>query len=86
VLGVLVALGAVAGLVKIAIARTTRPVRKTTWAEARLAKLERKLVARTIRLDEAEDGLVLARKLGRKDLTPGFAKAIFVMRKIRPLV
>jgi hypothetical protein len=81
----LTALGVVAGLVVLAVRSTTRPVRSVAWAKIRLKNLASK-PRNQITLDEAEDGLVLSRRLKVKPLEREFAKLILKLRKNRPVV
>ena len=83
--GVLLAMGAVAGIVKIAVNRARAPMKGEAWMKWRLGMLAKKPVTR-LKLDEAEDGLVLARRLGQKVLERRFGMVVTALRKRRPLV
>lgn len=78
--GLLVAAALTFGLVRAAAARSTR---KHLGESARFASSASKLARKTITLDEAEDGAVLARKFGNMDLEKKFVKAAQTLRKER---
>lgn len=82
---VIAALAIVTGLVVAAIKSTTRPVKNIEWAKIRLAHLARKPVKK-LTLDEAEDGVVLSRRLGQRDMGKEFAKHAARLRKKRPVI
>lgn len=79
----LLAVSAVAGLVGYAIRRSTGPAQKPMDERMKLERL--KLVER-LTLDEAEDGLVLARRYGDKGAEVKFRVEVLRLKKKRMLV
>jgi hypothetical protein len=75
----------VAGLVVAAMRSTSRPVKNIEWAKIRLAHLVRKPRVK-LTLDEVEDGIVLARRLGKKDIEKEFALVAKRLKQRRPMV
>ena len=78
--GLIVAAALTFGLVKAAAAKSTR---KKLRESARFASSSSKLAQKTITLDEAEDGAVLARKCGNVNLEKKFINAAKLLRKGR---
>ena len=75
-------LGAIAlvwGLTYAGVKWSENPARKTDAEKKTLMKLKAKPAA-TMTLDEAEDGLVLARRYGDRD----FAKFVQVRNRLKP--
>lgn len=72
--GVLAALGIVGALVVFTnVEKSDEPVLKPAVEKVRLAWLARK---RSLTLPEAEDGLVLSRRLGERDLERKFERVV----------
>jgi hypothetical protein len=84
-IAVLLALGLVGGMVGFAIKETLDPAVKPAFLKFKLARLAKKPVT-NLKLDEAEDGVVLARRLGRKDLEKKFAGVVTILKKKRPAI
>jgi hypothetical protein len=80
---ILFGLGAIAGLVGYAIRRATGP--STKPLDERY-KLERLKMRKVLTLDEAEDGLVLARRYGDRKAQLRFQIEVIRLRKLRPPV
>jgi hypothetical protein len=78
--GLLFAVSLVGGLVGYAIRRTTGP--STKPADERM-KLERLKMRKVLTLDEAEDGLVLARRYGDKSSEVRFRIEALKLKKKR---
>jgi hypothetical protein len=76
------ALAAVGGLVVLACHEKDEPSIKPALEKLKLARLARLPTSR-LSLDEAEDGVVLSRRLGEKDLEKRFAAVAFALRKQR---
>lgn len=74
------AVGAVAGLVGYAIRRSTGP--STKPMDERM-KLERLKLRKVLTLDEAEDGLALARRYGDKATEVKFRIEVIKLKKKR---
>ena len=83
--GLITALMAVGGLIAIAQHEATEPTIKPAIWKLRLAKLAL-LPRRKITLDQAEDGVILSRRLGEKDLERQFEELATILRKRRPRV
>jgi hypothetical protein len=81
--GLIIALGTVGSLVSLALREASEPTIKPALMRHRLAALARVPMDR-LTLDQAEDGVVLSRKLGERDLEKRFAQAAIVLRKHRP--
>jgi hypothetical protein len=82
-LGILMGIGVVLGLGRLALSRADDPAPGRDWEAgelARLASLTR------LTLDQAEDGLVLSRRYGRRDLERRFAVVVSRLRKTRPRI
>jgi hypothetical protein len=79
-LPLLIGLAAVGGLVKIAIDKVTGPSKKPYVEQQKLESLKAK---RTLTLNEAEDGLVLARRYRDKKAEVRFAIEVGKLRKKR---
>lgn len=69
---VLIAFTIVGGLVTVAYREATDPVIKPDWQKLKLARLA-SIPIRKLTLDQAEDGVVLSRRLGEHDLERHFA-------------
>lgn len=76
----LLAIGAVSGLVGYAIRRSTGP--STKPMDERM-KLERLKLRKVLTLDDAEDGLVLARRYGDKSSEVRFRIEVLKLKKKR---
>lgn len=81
-LGLLVPLALVAGLVKLAWREREEPVLHEAVARARLAKILGTPRGK-LKLDQAEDGVVLSRRLGRPRLEREFRREVARMKKTR---
>ena len=79
--GLLLAIGAVSSLVGYAIRRSTGP--STKPMDERM-KLERLKLRKVLTLDDAEDGLVLARRYGDKSSEVRFRIEVLKLKKRRP--
>lgn len=79
---VLLALGLVGGLVSFAVRETVSPTIKPNMEKAKLEKLKSKELSQ-LKLNEAEDGAVLARRYGDKRAESYFKHAISGLRKKR---
>ncbi len=85
-LPILMALGAVSGLVAFAMKRTLDTGRDERRERSRLAALVAKPIG-TLTLDEAEDGKVLARRYGAsRQASDRFASVVTELRKRRARV
>jgi len=80
--GVLIAFVLVGGLVKLSFREATDPVIKPAVEKLRLAKLAAMPPSR-LTLDQAEDGVVLSRRLGEKELARRFAMVVKVLKTRR---
>ena len=69
----LIAFGFVGGLVRVAWGQAAEPTLRPAWRRAKLARLAR-IPERLLRLDQAEDGLVLSREFKAPDLAEKFGK------------
>ena len=74
---------AVGSLVAIAQHEAAEPTIKPAIWKLRLARLA-SLPRKKITLDQAEDGVILSRRLGEKDLEGRFEELAKVLRKRRP--
>jgi hypothetical protein len=83
VLGILAGITVIVGLGRLALSRADDPVRGRDWEAGKLAKLAS---LETLTLDQAEDGLVLSRRYGRRDLERRFASEVSRLRKMRPKI
>ena len=61
--GLIIAFGLVGGLVKVAYGQSVEPTFKPAWRKAKLVRLV-KIPLDKLKLDQAEDGAVLAREFG----------------------
>jgi hypothetical protein len=78
----LAALGSVGLLARVAVVeKSDDPVLRPALQAGRLAKILAASGRRRLTLAEAEDGLVLARRLGRGDLAGKFEKKVSELRK-----
>lgn len=75
------AIGLVSGLVGYAIRRTTGPSTKPMDERMKLGRLK---LRKVLTLDEAEDGLVLARRYGDKSAEVKFRIEVLKLKKRRP--
>jgi hypothetical protein len=82
-LAMIIAFAAVGGFVAFAYRESDKPVVKPALRKLRLARLAR-IPTNKITLDEAEDGVVLSRRLGERDLERRFAKVARNLRSKRP--
>ena len=69
----LVAFGLVGGLVRVAWGQAAEPTLRPAWRRAKLVRLAR-IPERLLKLDQAEDGLVLSREFEAPDLAEKFGK------------
>jgi len=81
--GLITALVAVSSLVAIAQHEAAEPTIKPAIWKLRLAGLAR-APRKKITLDQAEDGVILSRRLGERDLEKRFETLAKVLRKKRP--
>ena len=81
--GLIIALVAVGSLVAIAQHEAAEPTIKPAIWKIRLAMLA-SLSRKKLTLDQAEDGVILSRRLGEKDLEKRFEAVAKVLRKSRP--
>ncbi len=79
-LAVLGALGLVGGIVWLGATRTVEKSIKSNLEKQKLVKLTKK---KKLSLDEAEDGVVLARRFKNSKLASQFEKEAVVLRKNR---
>ena len=80
--GLITALAAVGSLIAIAQHEAAEPTIKPAIWKLRLAKLAL-LPERKITLDQAEDGVILSRRLGEKELETRFETLAKILRKKR---
>ena len=73
-LALLVALGLVGGLVRVAWGQAEEPTLRPAWRRAKLARLAR-IPEHILKLDQAEDGIVLSREFGASELAAKFKAA-----------
>jgi hypothetical protein len=83
--GLITALVAVGSLIAIAQHEAAEPTIKPAIWKLRLARLAA-LPRMKITLDQAEDGVILSRRLGEKNLEKRFEDMAKVLRKKRPKV
>ena len=81
--GLFITIGAISGLVVLAHRQAAEPTIKPALLRMRLAKLAR-MPGNSLTLDQAEDGVVLSRKLGEPDLERRFAAVVKSLRSKRP--
>ena len=81
--GLLISIGAVSGFVVLAHHQAAEPNIKPALMKLRLARLAR-IPGRKLTLDQAEDGVVLSRRIGEPDLERRFAKVAASLRSKRP--
>jgi hypothetical protein len=67
----LIALGFVGGLVKVAWGQADEPTIRPAWRRAKLIRLTR-IPPRLLKLDQAEDGIVLSREFEAPELAKRF--------------
>jgi len=82
---VLVALGLIGGIVAFAVRETLDPTVKPYFMKKKLAALAKKKDSE-LKLDEAEDGIVLARRLNLPALERRFLLVAQALRKKRVMV
>ncbi len=80
--GLITAFAVVGGLVAAAYREKADPVIKPAWQKTRLAMLAGTPI-KQLTLGQAEDGVVLARKLGEHDLERRFAVVAIRLKKGR---
>lgn len=79
----LIALGFVGGLVRVAWGQADEPTIRPAWRKTKLIRLAR-IPPRLLKLDQAEDGLVLSREFEAPELAAKFnAAAARLKRKPR---
>jgi hypothetical protein len=83
-LGFLASLVAVGGFIAFACHDADEPMVKPAWLKLKLVRLVKRINSHKITLDEAEDGMVLSRKLGEKGLEKRFAVVATRLRTHRP--
>lgn len=76
-------IGAIIGLVSFAVTRGARPERVDKAERTRLEHLK---LRRILSLDDAEDGLVLARRYGDGEAGKKFAAELSVLKSKRPKI
>ena len=81
--GLLMAIGAVGGFVMLAQHEVAEPTIKPALLKLRLSRLAR-MPKGKLTLDQAEDGVVLSRRLKEPDLERRFATVANSLRKRRP--
>jgi hypothetical protein len=79
-LQLLVGIAVVCGLVRLAADQSRDPTLRTAWRDRRLRYLSSKKPG-SLTPDEAADGSVLARELGRPDLEARFKKIETALRR-----
>jgi len=85
--GLLAALGIVGGLARLAMAeKSDDPVLRPALQRGRLAKILAASRRRRLTRTEAEDGLVLARRLGEDGLAERFGKMVRETRRSKSRV
>ena len=82
--GLILSIGAVGGFVALAHHQAAEPTIKPALMRHRLARLAR-MPKRKLTLDQAEDGVVLSRRLGEPDLERRFAAVAKSLRTKRPM-
>jgi hypothetical protein len=80
--GLITAFAMVGGLIAVAFREKDEPVIKPAWQKIRLAVLAGTPIDQ-LTLGQAEDGVVLARKLGEHDLERRFAVVAIRLKKGR---
>jgi hypothetical protein len=75
-----IAFGFVGGLVKVAYEQSVEPTLKPAWRRAKLVRLAR-IPDRRLKIDQAEDGIVLAREFEAPELEAKFRKAAAALKK-----
>jgi hypothetical protein len=80
--GLVIALATVGGLVRIAFHEAVEPTIRPAVMRMRLARLAR-MPADRLTLDQAEDGMVLSRRLGEEDLGRRFAEVAAIIKAHR---
>ena len=81
--GLLISIGAVSGFVVLAHHQAAEPTIKPALLKLRLSRLAR-MPKKKLTLDQAEDGVVLSRRLGEPDLERRFAAVARSLRSKRP--
>jgi hypothetical protein len=81
--GLLIAFGAVGGLISLSLREAAEPTIKPALLKRRLAKLAR-TPRKALTLDQAEDGVVLSRRLKESDLERRFVTVASSLRSKRP--
>jgi hypothetical protein len=81
--GLLISIGAVGGFVVLAHHQAAEPTIKPALLKLRLARLAR-MPEGKLTLDQAEDGMVLSRRLGEPDLERRFATVARSLKAQRP--
>ena len=82
--GLILSIGAVSSLVVVAHHQAAEPTIKPALMKHRLARLAR-MPRKKLTLDQAEDGVVLSRRLGEPDLERRFAAVAKSLRTKRPM-
>jgi len=81
--GLFITISAISGLVVLAHRQAAEPTIKPALMKLRLASLAR-MPERKLTLDQAEDGVVLSRRLGEPGLERQFAMVASSLRSRRP--
>lgn len=81
--GLMTAIGLVGGLVAFSLHEASEPTLKPALMRLRLARLAR-MPGDSLTPDQAEDGVVLSRRLGEPDLERRFAAVVKSLRSKRP--
>lgn len=81
--GMLIVFAAVGGFVALACRDADEPIVRPALRKARLARLAR-IATNRITLDQAEDGVVLSRQFGERDLEKHFTMVVKSLRAKRP--
>ena len=81
--GLILSIGAIGGFVVLAHRQASEPTIKPALMKLRLARLSR-MPVKKLTLDQAEDGVVLSRRLGEPDLERQFAAVARSLRSQRP--
>ena len=81
--GFILAIGTVGGLVAFSLHEAAEPTVKPALMKIRLARLA-KIPGRKLTLDQAEDGVVLSRRLGEPSLEGRFATVARSLKLKRP--
>jgi hypothetical protein len=81
--GLIIALATVGGFVRIAFHEAVEPTLRPAVMRMRLARLAR-MPADRLTLDQAEDGMVLSRRLGEPDLGRRFAEVATIIKAHGP--